>query len=98
MKSDYEYFLIDNVICIRDLNLGGMSVTNNAESIIHEIVKAEPILREWKPVKVVYQDSSKIWDEILIDENFNFKGFASIGAMTPFVAVHRLKLKYAGIE
>ena len=97
MKSDYEYFLIDNVICIRDLNLGGASITNNAEGVIAEIIEQEPELKTWSTVYVVYEDSMGIWDEIILDEKLRPVWFACIGAHTPFIAIHRLKLKYAGL-
>ena len=36
-KSDYVWKTQEDILIIEDLNLGRMSVTNNAESVINEI-------------------------------------------------------------
>jgi hypothetical protein len=63
-KSDYSYTKIKKdgiiVIAIIDLNLGGMSVTNNIENVVDAICHKEKI----KPddAAFIYMDSLKTWD------------------------------------
>jgi hypothetical protein len=62
-RSDYSYaFKTCNqymFLCIRDLNFGRMSVTNNIENIIEEIRQDNP---EMLFDVVVYRDSDETWD------------------------------------
>jgi hypothetical protein len=62
-KSDYRFKFIDNVLVIEDLNLGRMSVTNNAEDVISEIITTtEKKLTEHF---IIYKDSEGIWDQMI---------------------------------
>lgn len=47
-----------NIVFIRDLDLGGRSVTNDAENVLRECQNAHGACR------VVYQDSQGEWAEI----------------------------------
>ena len=53
-----------NIVFIRDLNLGGRSVTNDAEAVYEECQNAHGACR------VVYQDSEGEWAEIVKQINW----------------------------
>lgn len=63
-KSDYSYTKIKKdgilVIAIRDLNLGGTSVTNDIENVIDAICDKEKI--NPNDAAFVYMDSLRTWD------------------------------------
>ena len=42
-KSDYTYKVKNNTLIVTDLNLGRMSITNNIENIIFNIIKYKKI-------------------------------------------------------
>jgi len=63
-RADYEYEKLEvggrKFIAIKDLDLGGMSVTNCIEDVVDEICQLEsiePANRLW-----IYRDSEGIWD------------------------------------
>lgn len=64
-KSDYDFKImkLNNFyfLVIEDLDLGGMSVTNNIENVVEEIRKSHP---DFKPEEtaIIYCDSMKNWD------------------------------------
>jgi len=63
--SDWEFVGQEgNVVFIRDLNLGRISVTNDAEEVYTDCQE----LYGNPDCRVVYQDSEGNWDEILMDE------------------------------
>ena len=63
--SDWEFVRQEgNVVFIRDLNLGRISVTNDAEEVHTDCQE----LYGNPDCRVVYQDSEGNWDEIVIDE------------------------------
>ena len=49
------------VLCIRDMNSGGMSVTNGAEIVLKELADKYGTL----PELIIYQDSDGIWDRMV---------------------------------
>lgn len=62
-KSDYTY-QIENyhgkkAIIIEDLDLGGMSVTNDIEYVVNEICQANNL--DSTKCLIVYRDSDTIW-------------------------------------
>ncbi len=61
--ADYQIVKItDKIIFIQDLNLGNISVTNDAEWVV------ENILNQYNPPKrIVYRDSEGQWDELVHD-------------------------------
>jgi hypothetical protein len=78
-RSDWEYVAFTGepgIIFIRDLNLGRMSVTNDAEAVVMEINLAFPGKR------VVYRDTDGMWDELVHDKGV-FKRFASYDGSHP---------------
>ena len=77
VKADVEVVVhtADRVF-IKDLNLGNMSITNDAENVV------ETVLR-WHPGKrIIYQDSEGQWDE-LCHENGEFSGFRNYEGELP---------------
>jgi hypothetical protein len=62
-------------VFIVDMNMG-MSVTNDAENVVEEVV------REYGNKRVVYRDSTGRWDE-LVHEDGKFSRFAPYTGPTP---------------
>jgi hypothetical protein len=62
-KSDYRFKFIDDVLVIEDLNLGRMSVTNNAEDVISEIRTSTD--RRLTEHFIIYKDSEGVWDQMI---------------------------------
>ena len=63
-KADYEYYIDDDKIYIIDLNLGSVSVTNDAENVLSEILPDKferPYLSE--NVKLLSGFYSKDYDD-----------------------------------
>lgn len=71
-RADYE-FSVHRRVHVIDLNQGGMSVTNDAETVIDEIAAQVPDLHQYI---VTYKDSAGQIDRLLVDENNKFAGFA----------------------
>lgn len=61
VKADYVYTNADGIINIVDLNLGNMSVTNDAENVLTEINDSEEIT----DMRVVYIDSEEELSEMI---------------------------------
>lgn len=61
LRCDFEYLGVsEGIVYIRDLNLGRMSVTNDAEMVL-DVVR----FKYGSDVRVVYQDSNGDWTEII---------------------------------
>jgi len=78
-RSDWGYIDFTgepNIIFIRDLNRGRMSVTNDAEAVVREVNINFPSKR------IVYQDSDGFWGE-LVHENGVFKRFDTYTGAKP---------------
>jgi len=58
----------DTTVYISDLNIG-MSVTNDAERVVEEIIP------RFKGKRIVYKDTDGRWDE-LVHDGHQFTGFA----------------------
>lgn len=61
VKANYIYDIVNGVVEIIDLNLGNMSVTNDAEAVLTEINETEYI----EDRRVIYKDSEDEWSEIV---------------------------------
>ena len=61
VKANYIYDIVNGVVEIIDLNLGNMSVTNDAEAVLTEINETEYI----EDRRVIYKDSEDEWSEII---------------------------------
>lgn len=68
----------DGYLGIIDNDLGGRSVTNDAENVIADLVKAGIDLSK---TRVLYRDSCGAWDG-LATEGGRFVGFVPFGAPT----------------
>ena len=64
LHSDYTYELVGPVLCIVDLDLGAMSVTNNIENVMSHIKKEIEDLGIPFPPIVIYRDSDGMWDGV----------------------------------
>ena len=64
LRSDYTYELKEHsghkVLTIEDLDLGGLTVTNNIENVVKEIEAAEKI--DCRDYVIIYKDSDGDWD------------------------------------
>lgn len=58
INSDYSWGIDADVVWIRDLDKGGMSVTNNIQNIINHLSEYLPI----KEYRLMYCDSMGKWD------------------------------------
>lgn len=63
VKADFTYEVRDEVLCIKDLNLGKMSVTNDIENVVEWIRKLKGWSREkMLATRIVYKDSQGMYD------------------------------------
>lgn len=70
LRCDFEYLTVtDDIVFIRDRNLGRMSVTNDAEEVYRWITKVA-----YPGRRVVYQDSEGEWAEIAEGTTWMGKG------------------------
>lgn len=80
-RSDYIFHINGKhekqVLVIEDLDRGGMSVTNNIETVLTEI--ADEIGTSIYQIPIVYRDSDGRYDGIN-GENLRYNPFYSIGA------------------
>jgi hypothetical protein len=60
-RADYTVTLHDDVIAIVDLNLGNVSVTNDAEWVIRDLVAMG---HKVDRMRVIYRDSAGQWDRM----------------------------------
>lgn len=78
-RANYEYVDFQGppgVIFIRDLDQGGVTVTNDAEAVVEEVHKLHPGKR------IVYRDTDGDWDELRHTEG-KFTGFTLYTGLTP---------------
>jgi hypothetical protein len=73
-KSDYRFKFIDDILVIEDLNLGRMSVTNNAEDVISEIRTSTD--RRLTEHFIIYKDSEGVWDQII--PSYSLRGCSEV--------------------
>lgn len=72
MRSDWMITAVrDQIVFVEDLNLGRMSVTNDAETVYWAVQARYPGYR------VVYRDSELNWDELVwVNDRIAFRSFA----------------------
>jgi len=66
-RADYTWTVVDHKVRIIDNDFGGMSVTNDLERVLLEVIRElpnTPDLYAW-----AYQDSTGAWDRIQIRES-----------------------------
>lgn len=83
-ESNYIYDVYKNVLVINDLDLGNMSVTNNVQKVLDEISERIDL-----PQRVIYRDTSKIYDGIE-HVNGKFKRFYPIQTENIFEAIEKV--------
>ena len=66
--SDYDFGITGNVLWIKDLNAGNMSVTNDMENVLESIDKELDYALSKKRYLIVYCDSEGTWDGIYYHE------------------------------
>jgi hypothetical protein len=75
-RSDYTWRLAEpDVIVILDKNLGGLSVTNDADNVVQDLVEAG---NDVDKLHLVYRDSIGRYD-LMITARGKFDGFAPLG-------------------
>jgi hypothetical protein len=93
-KSDYVWKTQEDILIIEDLNLGRMSVTNNAEGVINEIYeKLGPSIHNYH---IIYKDSEGIWDQLMPSWGVNECveiSFKYIGETNLEIAIKKIKDK-----
>lgn len=85
-RANYTWRFKNGVVRIIDANLGAPSVTNDIEAILDDIRVQGRIAG----AKVVYQDSTGIWDQIIVDANGRFRDIKVLGARSEREAVLRV--------
>jgi hypothetical protein len=83
IHADFNFVRNYDVILIIDLNKGNRSVTNDIEYVlwsIKEYYKTLPFDKNFTiaKFKIIYRDSTGIWDGIKLDKEGNFKSFYSL--------------------
>lgn len=89
-ESHFRYFIhTDGTMVIEDLDLGGRSVTNDIENVLHDIIHIHMphasyglgLVQERKtlPKKIIYRDSDGIYDGIHALPDGEFVSFYTIG-------------------
>ncbi len=81
-RATYGYTVHGAYVLVVDQDQG-MSVTNDAEHVIADLSRARVLAGR----RVLYRDTDKHWDEMLVAADGAFAGFALIGAMSPGEAI-----------
>jgi hypothetical protein len=93
-KSDYNWGIKEGILVIEDLNLGRMSVTNNAEGVINEIYSQ--IGAQLHNLDIIYKDSEGIWDQLIPSWGVNEcveVSFKYLGETNLEIAIKKIKDK-----
>lgn len=86
-NADFEYQVLDDVIVIFDLNMGGRSVTNDIHNVLDHI---EQEIGGIKGKRVIYRDSHGIFDGIGVTRNGEFTNFYSLNVKSLDAALKKL--------
>lgn len=73
--ADFDYEVINHVVIIYDLNQGNRSVTNDMEYVLSSL---KSTVRDLGQRKIIYQDSEKMFDEVVVNAQGEFKAFLAI--------------------
>jgi len=93
-RSDYNWGIKEGILVIEDLNLGRMSVTNNAEGVINEIYSQ--IGAQLHNLDIIYKDSEGIWDQLIPSWGVNEcveVSFKYLGETNLEIAIKKIKDK-----
>lgn len=83
--SLYTIEIDQALILITDTG-GSLSVTNDAEAVIADLLQAHPL--EAKVLRIIYRDSDGRWDGMAVADGV-FAGFVSIGATSRDSAIDK---------
>ncbi len=83
IPADFEYSVIDDVLVITDLDMGGKSVTNDAESVLETIRENYENAGGFSvmPEHIIYRDSDGIYDGMT--PGFDSKGNVALVKFYP---------------
>lgn len=89
MNSDYTHEILteDKIIVIVDQDLGGLSVTNNIETVVEDIAKKHGL--DLNEHRIIYADSLGLWD----GWDHKNKRFISLATDNRKTALERIKNK-----
>jgi hypothetical protein len=93
-RSDYSAELESGVLRITDLNIGGMSVTNDIERVIREM-RSAGIDVDGTPI--IYRDSDGRWDGVRT-KGGEFYWFDPIGTTSEAEAADIARLRHKHLE
>lgn len=86
-QSDFDYAQADGgFMVIIDLDLGNRSVTNDLNNVVDTLVEKGYNLYE---MKVIYRDSTGLYDAVLINADNTLYGIASLYAKTQNEAFYK---------
>lgn len=80
MKNHADFRIVaetDEIVFIEDMNLGNVSVTNEAEYVVQTVLSNHGTRR-----RIIYKDSEGQWDE-LVHDGKQFVDFAPYKGPTP---------------
>lgn len=98
-KADFEYEVVNGVLCIIDLNLGNMSVTNDIENVLRFIKRKQQRIYPISVEHVIYRDSDGIWDQIIFGKGTGeFISFQSINVTDQQEAIRIAKSRAGYIK
>ena len=72
VRANYSVVSVEGVIRVRDLDLGEVSVTEDAAAVVAAIV-AEGFVVDREPI--IYRDSTGQWDELVLGADHRFEIF-----------------------
>ncbi|MFK5893921.1 MAG: DUF6011 domain-containing protein [Pseudomonadota bacterium] len=85
-NADFEYQMLNDVVVIYDLNLGGRSVTNDVHNVLESIEKD---IGDFKGKRIIYRDSHGVFDGITISGG-EFYNFYTLNVKTLDAAMKKL--------
>jgi len=92
--SDFDYAQTDNgFLVIIDLDLGNRTVTNDMHNVIDTLAEKGFDLHK---MKVIYRDSSGLYDAVLINDDNTLLGIASLYAKTQSEAFYKYDERVIG--
>lgn len=89
-RASYTHDVVQGVVCITDLD-GPKSVTNDAENVVADLVRAGVIL---PTTPVIYRDTMGVWDELVVTGG-RFVGFRPVTERDQAAAVAKIRARAA---
>lgn len=86
-NADFEYQILNDVVVIYDLNLGGRSVTNDVHNVLETIEKD---IGDFKGKRIIYRDSHGVFDGIATSTSGEFFNFFTLNVTTLDAAMKKL--------